>query len=221
MGSAEVKSGFGFSVNGRALRSRDRVLTGRQIRSEAGFDPASEHVLILVVERGTRSIGLDETLELDADGGTKLRAFFGDRVFSFTLDERGYEWGAPTIAVDELRALAGVPEERELVLDADEDDVLEAGTELRLDRAGAERIRSRPVRARTVTIVVNGREKEVPRGRISHEQVLELAFGSCAPAVTHTVTWRDRGGDEGSLLPGESVRVREGMIFNATATNRS
>ena len=70
-------------------------------------------------------------------------------------------------------------------------------------------------------IVVNGREKQVHRGRISYEQVLELAFGSSATAVTHTVNWRLPDGDEGSLIPGGSVEAREGMIFTATATNRS
>lgn len=73
----------------------------------------------------------------------------------------------------------------------------------------------------TLTIVVNGREKEVERGTISYEQVIVLAFGTSAPAVSQTVNWRRRDGEEGSLLPGESVRLREGMIFNASATNRS
>lgn len=72
-----------------------------------------------------------------------------------------------------------------------------------------------------VSIIVNGREKEVDRGSIGYDKVVALAFGTSALAVTHTVNWRRRDGEEGSLLPGESVRVHEGMIFTATATNRS
>lgn len=72
-----------------------------------------------------------------------------------------------------------------------------------------------------VDIVVNGREKQVPHGRIDYERVLELAFGPAATAVTHTVNWRRPDGSEGSLLPGGGVEVCEGMIFTATATNRA
>ncbi len=216
-----IKEDTAFMVNGRALRAADTLMTGRQIRTEAGFDPASEHVLILLTDRGTRSIGLDEMVELDPGGSTELRVFESDRVFSFTVDERGYEWGAARIDIDELRRIARVADGRELVLDGDDDIVLETGTTVDLGDHGSERIRSRPARPKTVTIIVNGREKEVERGPISHERIVQLAFGSSAPAVTHTVNWRQRDGDEGSLLAGETVRAREGMIFTATATNRS
>lgn len=209
-----------FSVNGRTLQTSDLRMTGRQIRTEAGYDPASDYVLILLGDRGMRSIGLDEMVELDG-GGTAFRAFESDRVFSFTLDERGYEWGAASIDVDELRRISHVADDRELVLDDDEDVVLASGTSLDLGQRGSERIRTRRKAPRTVTIVVNGREKEIDRGPISHERIVQLAFGTEAPAVTHTVNWRRADGDEGSLLAGESVGAREGMIFTATATNRS
>lgn len=210
-----------FRVNGCVLPISDTLMTGRQVRTEAGFDPASEYSLILIEDRGTRSIGLDEKIEIDRAGNTEFQVFESDRVFSFTVDERGYEWGAERIDVNELRRFAHIRKDRELVLDGDEDEVLAPGSVLDLARRGAERIRSRPVRPKTVIIIVNGREKAVPSGSINYERIVELAFGSSAPAVTHTVNWRLRDGDEGSLLAGQSVAVREGMIFTATATNRS
>lgn len=210
-----------YRVNDRELLASDNLMTGRQIRTEAGFDPASEYVLILIADRGTRSIGLDEMVEIDPAGSIELRAFESDRLFSFTVDERGYEWGVAQIDVDELRHIARVQEGRVLVLDGEKDIVLEPGSILDLGDRGAERIRSRPAQSKTVTIIVNGREREVARGPISHERIVELAFGSSAPAVTHTVNWRQRDGDEGSLLAGQTVKAREGMIFTATATNRS
>jgi len=210
-----------YQVNGRALPASDTLMTGRQVRTDAGFDPASEYVLVLIADRGTRSIGLDETVEIDTAGHTEFRAFESDRLFSFTVDERGYEWGAAQIGVDELRRIAHVQENRELVLDGDQDVVLKPGSTLDLGDRGAERIRSRPLRPKIITIIVNGREKKVDQGLISYERIVELAFGSSAPAVTHTVNWRQRDGEEGSLLSGQTIEAREGMIFTATATNRS
>ena len=191
-----------YRINNQTLPISDALMTGRQIRTEGGFDPASAYVLIVVEDRGTRSIGLDEKVALDPAGSTEFHVFESDRVYSFTLDERGYEWGGEHIAVDDLRRFAHISDDRELVLDGD-------------------RIRSRRVQPKNVTIIVNGREKSVPRGPISYERIVELAFGTEAPAVTHTVNWRLRDGDEGSLVAGQTVEVREGMIFTATATNRS
>lgn len=75
------------------------------------------------------------------------------------------------------------------------------------------------------TIIVNGREKEFAGKEISFEQVIALAFGevSANPNISYTVTYKRGEGNkpEGSLVAGESVKVKEGMIFNATATDKS
>lgn len=74
-------------------------------------------------------------------------------------------------------------------------------------------------------IVVNGREKEFGGKEISFEQVIVLAFGevSTNPNVSYAVTYKRGEGHkpEGSLVAGESVKVKEGMIFNASATDKS
>lgn len=74
-------------------------------------------------------------------------------------------------------------------------------------------------------IIVNGREKEFPKREISFEDVIVLAFGevSTNPNICYTVTYKRGHGNkpEGSLVAGESVKVKEGMIFNATATDKS
>ena len=77
---------------------------------------------------------------------------------------------------------------------------------------------------KTVTIIVNTREKTVPKGKISFEQVVELAFENppTGENVAFTVLYRrGHGNHEGSLVPGKRVEVVEGMIFNVTATDRS
>lgn len=75
------------------------------------------------------------------------------------------------------------------------------------------------------TIVVNGRRKTVTAKRLTFEDIVALAYDDppTGPNVVITVTYRrgDRHRPEGTLLPGESVRVHDGMIFNVTATDKS
>jgi len=76
-----------------------------------------------------------------------------------------------------------------------------------------------------VTIIVNGRERTWPKDDISFEQVVELAFPTQAPNpdFSYTVTY-SKGEDtkaHGSLVAGESVKAKNGMVFNVTQTNRS
>lgn len=75
------------------------------------------------------------------------------------------------------------------------------------------------------TIIVNGRQKEVSTKTLSFDQVVALAFNPVpvGPAVQFTITYR-RGPHshrEGTLTEGETVRIKDGMIFDVTETNRS
>jgi hypothetical protein len=73
-------------------------------------------------------------------------------------------------------------------------------------------------------IIVNAREKIWNDKHISYEQVITLAFGSYSEDenVVYTITYM-KGEDkkEGSLVKGEIVKVKDGMIFNVTQTNKS
>ena len=76
-----------------------------------------------------------------------------------------------------------------------------------------------------VTIIVNTGEKTWNKKEISYEEVIVLAFGSYSndENVVYTVTY-SKGPDshhEGSLVKGGSVKVKDGMIFNVTQTNKS
>jgi hypothetical protein len=75
-----------------------------------------------------------------------------------------------------------------------------------------------------VTIIVNAREHRVSKEELPFDEI--VAFYENPPVgsnVYFTVTYRRGHGlkPEGSLVPGESVRVKDGMIFVVTATDRS
>lgn len=82
-----------------------------------------------------------------------------------------------------------------------------------------------PDQNKELQIVVNGREKIWTEKEISFDQVVELAYGSIStdPNIIYTVTYKRGIGNkpEGSMLSGDIIKVKNGMIFNATQTNKS
>ena len=81
-----------------------------------------------------------------------------------------------------------------------------------------------PGQDKEFTIIVNGREKKFTGKEISFKQVIELAFGTYEdnPNIVYTVTY-SKGEDkkEGTMTAGSTVKVKDGMIFNATRTDKS
>jgi len=78
---------------------------------------------------------------------------------------------------------------------------------------------------KTVTIIVDGTPHEWPEEYISYAQVvtLEVPDYSQNPEITYTVRYKDgpRGKPEGTLAPGGTVKVREGMTFSVSETGQS
>jgi hypothetical protein len=78
---------------------------------------------------------------------------------------------------------------------------------------------------KTVTIIVDGTPHEWPKGEISFVEVVTLEFPDYAqhPEITYSVTYKRGQGQkpEGVLAPGESVKVKDGMIFNVSKTGQS
>lgn len=78
---------------------------------------------------------------------------------------------------------------------------------------------------KTATIVVNGRKKTVTLKELTFDEVVDLGFDDPGrgPQIFFTITYRRGHGDkpEGSLVEGETVKVKDGMIFNVTRTDKS
>jgi hypothetical protein len=73
-----------------------------------------------------------------------------------------------------------------------------------------------------ITIIVNGREKKVSQTELTFAEIVALSGLSGDANTIFTVTYkRGEGNKEGSLVAGESIKVKDGMIFNVTATGRS
>ena len=76
-----------------------------------------------------------------------------------------------------------------------------------------------------LTIIVNGRQKVVTEKEISFAEIVTLAFDNppTGENIILTVTYHKGEGNkpEGTLIIGETVKVKGGMIFNVTATDKS
>jgi hypothetical protein len=75
------------------------------------------------------------------------------------------------------------------------------------------------------TIQVNSRDKLWHDSTISFNQVILLAYGdiSSDPNVSYSITYKkgDNNKPEGIMVKGDEVKVKDGMRFNVTQTNRS
>jgi hypothetical protein len=74
------------------------------------------------------------------------------------------------------------------------------------------------------TIIVNTREKTVETDEITFEQVVSLAFEEPPTGENLQITVlfrRGHGNKEGTLVAGQSVKVKNGMVFDVTLANKS
>lgn len=79
----------------------------------------------------------------------------------------------------------------------------------------------------SITIIVNGTDRVLPAGtkQLSYEEVVKLAYPNYngAPNVLYTVVFSNGPieNKKGTLVKGDIVQVREGMIFNVGKSNKS
>ena len=75
------------------------------------------------------------------------------------------------------------------------------------------------------TIILNGREMVVTQHELSYEELVQLAFGNppAGDTTVYTVSYRRGEGNrpEGSLVAGQSLKVKNGMLIDVTPTDRS
>jgi hypothetical protein len=138
-------------------------------------------------------------------------------------DENPTGFGAERQLIERgLRAALLAEQELTDSPEAAEGHLEQALAELALAARDLHRIRNHTA----ITVIVNGRPRVVHRSQLSFCEVVQLAFDP-TPVGTNiifTVTYRN-GGDpchpDGILTEGKNVKIKEGTIFNVTATDKS
>jgi multiubiquitin len=142
------------------------------------------------------------------------------------IDQKPYESPNPTTG-EALYALGKVPEGLELYREVTgdrEDRVIPHSPET-VHLKEDEHFHSGPPEKKDITIIVNGRKKEIDARELSFDQVVALAFNPVptGPNILFTITYRHgpHVNPQGNLLEGDTVKLKDGMIFNVTATDKS
>ena len=88
-----------------------------------------------------------------------------------------------------------------------------------------ETAQGRQAQDKELEIIVNGRQITVSEKELSFEEIVALAFDNppTGPNFVFTVTFRRGQGNkpEGTLVHGETVKIKNGMVFDVTATDKS
>lgn len=72
-----------------------------------------------------------------------------------------------------------------------------------------------------MTIILNAEEVEVPAGTISYEDVVKVINGTGYESVVYKGKSRGDLHRSGTLTPGKSVALEEGMIISAVVTGNA
>lgn len=142
------------------------------------------------------------------------------------VDQQPFESPNPTTG-EALYTLIKVAEGfelyREVTGDA-EDTPVPGGPEL-VHLKHEEHFHSGPAQVKHFNIFVNGRKKVVATRELSFSEVVALAFDPVptGPNIMFTITYRHgpHANPQGNLLEGGTVKIKDGMIFNVTATDKS
>lgn len=204
----------------------DPVPTGRQLIQAVGVSNVESCSVYAILPSGDfEDLRLDETYDLRGKGVEQFIIFETDRVFKMMIDHRQIQWGATTINGKTIKLLAGVdgathdvwlrgaPQQDRIIEDDELVDVTASGVEKFV------------ITHKKFNIIVNGRPKEVSKNRLSFVEIVQLAFPDAVfnETTAYTVTFKRGPANtpEGSLVEGASVNLKNGMVFNVTATDKS
>jgi hypothetical protein len=154
---AKSKKTFNFVVNYTQYTSTDRTIDDREILEKTGHRPASEHILIRIFDRRTLAVDSETKFDLKDDDVGAFRAFQGDRIFRFSVEDRIFEWGAAALGEAELRKICGLHDDQIFKLERSErpDEIVDDGTNIDFQVNGTEYLRVVPRPHATITVNKN------------------------------------------------------------------
>lgn len=210
----------------RPLVISDPVPTGQQILEAAGLRPVDDFLLFQVYTNGhLELLSPGETTDLRQAGIEKFLAFKNDRAYRFFIDGRSQDWGGQRISGRTLKQLAGVdPHKYEvyLVIPGEDDELVEDHDLFDLARPGVEHFAAVEI---NIKVFVNTLPTYVHSRYLSYWEVVRLAYTEAVPSPNAQFTVTYAKGFEGNsltnLVDGQLVRIKKGMHFNVTPTDKS
>jgi len=222
--SPNPKVPLNFVIEGKEYETFDQYKTGAELKQLAGIPLDTE--LFLSISKPYK----DELIENEKQvnlARPESEYFFVKKKLQFFINDKPFTWYKQYIRGMQIRELGNISVTDDIFLDIKQDwqdDQILDEEIVDLARPGREKFfsKSRPTE---VTIIVNARPHIWKEVNISFEQLVVLAFGSYDnnPRKGYTVTY-SRGWEpksEGTMVKGSSVSVKNKMIFDVTATDKS
>ena len=211
-------------VDGRAVAVGGGALTGGDVLQAAGLEPDGANVLVRTDGGRARVIASDDRVEAPPGQEPTFRCFAAHSIRHLRVAGAVWAWGGPAIMEAEIREVAGLGDDYEVVVDGA--GVRPGGlVDLTAEFPPLVGLRPRGDPGAMVPIVVNGRERAVAERELTFERLVDLAFPQLPveAARSFTVTYRRGPADrpEGSLVAQQSTRLEPGTRFNVTATTKS
>ncbi|RZJ36554.1 MAG: hypothetical protein EOO51_00095 [Flavobacterium sp.] len=211
-------------VNKKDYKWLEQYITAEQLRELGGINKG-DRLYLQVAEPWLDELILPGTkINLARPG---IEEFYSTEKLVFTVNGKSFKWDGQFITGNQIREVAGIDADDYIFLDNEkpyQDNLIEDGEEVDLARPTIEHFYTVQV-GFEVTIIVSGTPHQWRKRKITFQQVIELAYGSYndSPNVAYTVTYEDgpKQNPEGSMIKDSVVFVKNKMIFNATATDKS
>ena len=216
------KKSFTLIIEGKEYEWNEQTITGTHLKKLAGLKHESELFLIVEDPWDDEPVHNDTVVNL---GRPEIEKFLVKRDLHFTINGKAYEWHQQYISGTQLRKLGVIPGEEEIFLKLEGDDEhIDEEQKIDLARPGVEHFVTRKVKFE-VTIIVGGTPHPWYQKKISFKEVIILGYGEYIDRDTmvYTVAYEDgpKQNPEGSMVKGETVFVKNKMIFHVTANDKS
>jgi len=220
----QLKVALKFVIESKQYETYEQFLTGAELKTMAGIPLETELYLSISKPYKDELIENDKQVDL---ARPETEYFFVKKKLAFTINNLPFTWYKQYIRGIQLRELGKIGAEDAIFLAIEkpfEDELIKDDDQVDLARPGIEHFYSKEVPV-DFTIIVNARPKQWKEKTISFEQVVVLAFGAInnRPETVYTVTY-SRGVEpkpEGTMVKGSVVKIKNKMVFDVTATDKS
>lgn len=221
---------FSVKIDDQTFTLTNSAPTGRELLALVGRSPDDFFLVFLVPGEPDQIVELDEPFDLSGPGTEKFVLVSRARRFAIQVDETTHTVVGPLISGAQILELAGKDPDTHFVTQiivGEGDIVIDPEDQVDISEPGRERFTVVLNPAGACKIIVNTRSYPWDRRSITFEDVVKLAYPDHAqddPNTTiYTVKYRcgDASDPEGTLVAGERLKVRCGMVFDVDRTNRS
>lgn len=213
-----------FIIEEKQYETFDQYMTGAELKQLAGIPLETE--LFLSISKPYQDELIENSTRINL-ARPETEYFFVKKKLQFFINDKPFTWYKQYIRGVQIRELGNISTDEDIFLDINadwQDDQIFDDEVVDLARPGKEKFFSKP-KSTEFMIIVNARQHIWKEETISFEQLIVLAFGSYDnnPNKGYTVTY-SRGWSpkpEGTIVKGSAVRVKNKMIFDVTATDKS